>query len=427
MKVTCEFLSQPVNVIIVEDNCKYIAEKKNAIWDSFVKANPDIVKKVIPGFRPDNVPRSLGEKKFNVAEIYEELFNEVLFNGLKQTGMSIASVNSQNLELGSNDSFIQITAEVDLVPSVTLGSYKGIPIKYEPLEASDGEIEATLQRARESYGTVQGSEGPIQNGNIATIEYIGKIDGKVFEGGSSNAPYDLHIGAGKFIAGFEEQLIGVRKGEKKTLNITFPEMYYREELKGKAATFDVDVKDVKVKVLPELDDDFARTVGYKNLLDARDCLKKDLSARKVRQNESLIDDQIMNSLSEICTVSPIPQKIVMEQVGAELERVIKSTGLTKEKYFERTRTSETDFIRRYKPMIEKEIKVRYILDRIAETENIGPDSVELDAAVAEEAKQKKCSTDKIDREKVKRNKAVLMTLDFLKKNAVIEQAIVREI
>lgn len=427
MKVTHEVLSQPILVNIVEDDVKFIAEKKNEIWDRFVKANPDVVKKVIPGFRPDNIPRSLGEKKFNVAEVYEELFNEVLFKGLQQLGMSIATVNSQNLDLGANDSYINITAEIDLVPSVTLGSYKGIPIKYEPLEASDGEVEATLQRARESHGTTQSTDEPIRSGDIATIEYVGKIDGVVFEGGSSNAPYDLHIGSNKFIAGFEDQLIGGKKGEKKTLTVTFPETYYRTELKGKQATFDVEIRDVKVKNIPELNDDFARLVGYKNLLDARDCLKKDITTQKTRQNDSLIENQLMSSLSDICTVSPIPLKIVMEQVGAELNRVVKGTGLTEEKYFERTRTTKEDFVRKYKPMIEKEIKVRYILDKIAEAENIAPDSAELDAAVAEEAKLRKCGIERIDREKVKRNKAVLKTLDFLKKNAVIEQAVVREI
>jgi trigger factor len=347
--------------------------------------------------------------------------------GLKQSGLSIAAVNSQNLELGSNDDHVLISAEVELVPTIELGIYKGIPIKYESLEASNEEVEATLQRARESHAVLESTEEAVQENNIATIEYIGKIDGKEFEGGSSKTPFDLQIGSKKFIAGFEEQLIGAKKGEKKIVPITFPETYYKVELRNKEAVFDVEIKVVKNKKLPELNDEFARSVGYTNLLDARDCLKKDLTSQKVRQNESLIEHQIMNALSDSCTVSPIPQKVLQEQVEAELHRVVQGTKLTEEKYFERTRTNKEEFVRRYKPMVEREIKVRYILDKIAETEGICLSVNELEAAVAEEAKQKKCSVNQINKDLIQRNRTVLKTLAFLKMNAIIEKAVVREI
>lgn len=429
MQVNKEALPQPYLLTIVEDDLKYIKEEKEKCWHDFKKKQAALITKSVPGFRAESVPRSMGEKKFELGQIYESLLNSILNKGLLQCGLTVVSVLSNKVELGNNDGPIMIVTEVDLAPSVELGQYKDLSIQYEPVKIKDQEVEAVLQRIRESSAVEEKVDRPVEVNDTVLVEFVGKIDGVEFEGGSTRKsdgtqnPLSLTIGSGKFVKGFEEQLIGVKIGEVRIVKIVFPENYHKQEYRSKEAVFEVTVKSITVKILPELNDDFAKKNGYANLIDAKDKLKEDLISNKKYQNEMIIEDKVLMELIKSCKVSPIPRKILQEQLDSEFYRLLNRMNLDEKTYFEKTRSNREAFDRQYKQMVERDVKVRYILETIASQENIDVVGDELQAILKSEAEKRKLAIEQLDANVIRKNNIVHKTLEFIKKSAKVETVV----
>lgn len=426
MRVDKERLSQPYLLTITEDDLKYIKAEKEKCWQSFKSEKTKLVEKNIPGFRVENAPRSLGEKKFELGQIYKELLNKILSQGLIESKLTIIAINSNRVTVGVNDGPIVVIAEVEIVPTVGLGQYKGLEIKYDSVEVTDPEVEASLQRLREGHGTKRKiTDRAVQDKDTVSLEFVGKIDGHEFDGGSTKKadgkhnPWSLKIGSGQFIKGFEEQLMGMKIDEPRTIKITFPENYHKQEFRSKEATFEVTVKSITVEDLPLLNDEFAKKIGYQNLVEARGKLKEDLASNKRYQNEAIIENRIFSRLDEVCEVSAIPKKVLNEHLDVEFQRVLKQVNLDEKGYFERTRSTRDDFDHQYRPIVEKDFRIRYIMEAIGAKEKITMSDEEMTVLLDKEASRKQVSVKQLDHELIRKNGIIQKTLEFIKKEAKI--------
>ena len=432
MKVTSEVLSQSYAVTIVEDNLDYIKKSKEKLWSDFKKKNIKLIREKISGFRPENVPRSLGEGRFDFGQLYEKLLNEILTSGLKQTNLDVVSINKTDVEVGSGDSVIVITAEVEIIPTVRLGQYKGLNVKYKLPKVTDGEIDAVLQRMRESSGKeIEIKDRPVQENDTVYLEFVGIIDGVEFEGGSTKAPdgthnpYAITVGSCRFIKGFEEQLIGMKIDEIRKITVKCPEDHPKAEFRSKEMVFDVTLKRIVAKELPELNDEFVKLSGYQNIADAKNRLKEDLLASKKNTTDSEIESDILTLLDKNCTVSPIPEKIVKKQLDLEFGRVLKQLRLNEQEYFEKTHTTRRDFDRLYRITVVRDTRLRHILENIAVEEKIEISEQELENILKEEAGKFRVTLEQLKSkpafvEKIRKDSLINKTVALIRASAVIE-------
>ena len=257
-------------------------EFEAAIEKAYQKAKGRIA---LPGFRKGKAPRKMLEKMYGAGVFYEDAANivipEAYDNAVKECGENIVSrpaIDVTQIEAGK--SFI-FTAEVALKPEVTLGEYKGVEVPKQEIEVTEEEIQAEVDKERERNSrTIDVDDRAVENGDLIKLDFDGSVDGVPFEGGKAT-DYPLTIGSGSFIPGFEDQLIGAKIGEEVEVNVTFPEEYHAENLKGKAAVFKCKVNEIKVKELPEADDEFAQDVSeFDTLAEYKEDLKKNLLEKK---------------------------------------------------------------------------------------------------------------------------------------------------
>ena len=308
------------------------------------------------------------------------------------------------------------TAEVAVKPEVTLGDYKGLEVEKADLEVKEEEIEAELKKEQENNSrTIDVDDRTVENGDITTIDFDGSVDGVPFEGGKGE-DYPLTIGSGAFIPGFEEQLVGAELGKEMEVNVTFPEDYHAEELKGKAAVFKCTVKSIKVKELPELDDEFAKDVSefdtleeYKNDIKAKLAVQKEEAAKRAKE-DAVVDKAIENASMEI------PEPMVQNQIRNMVDdfaRRIQSQGLSIEQYFQFTGLDAEKLQEQMRPQALKRIQSRLVLEKIAEVEDIQIPDEKLDEEIQKMAEMYKMEADKLkelmgdyEKEQMKKDMAV---------------------
>ena len=275
--------------------------------DEFSKALEDAYQKnkskiSVPGFRKGKVPKKMIEQMYGKGVFYEDAANALIpeayekaLEECEETIVSSPKINVTQIEEGK--SFI-FTAEVALKPEVTLGQYKGVEVDKVEVSVTDEEVEADLKQQQENNSRTVVVERPVQDGDIAVIDYEGFIDGVAFEGGKGTN-YNLTIGSHSFIGDFEEQLIGKNAGEACEVNVTFPEEYHASELAGKPAQFKVTVKEVKEKQLPELNDEFAGEVSeFETLAEYKEDIKKSLLAKKEADAKGAKEDAVIDAIVE---------------------------------------------------------------------------------------------------------------------------------
>jgi trigger factor len=252
------------------------------------EAYKKVVKKVdIDGFRKGKVPRTLLEKRYGeevlhkdaldilIQQGYYEAVEEADIEPIAQPEITDAYING-----GEPATF---TATVEVKPDVDLGEYSGLEVETEDITVEDEEIEQELETRRHDHAQLAGLDREVvEEGDFATIDYVGTIDGETFDGGSAE-DYNLEIGSGSFIPGFEEQLIGAEVGEETIVEVEFPEDYQGADLAGEEAEFKVTIKDIKAKEVPELDDEFAKDLGYDNLDELKSDIKNDLEEEAATQ------------------------------------------------------------------------------------------------------------------------------------------------
>ena len=356
----------------------------------------------IPGFRKGKAPRQLIEKMYGKEVFYNDAVDAMLpkaySDAVEECGEEIVSYPKINVEqIESGKPFI-FTAEVAVKPAVTLGEYKGIQVEKAPVEVTDEEIQAEVDKEREANSrTVTVEDRAVQKGDIATIDFEGFVDGVAFDGGKGEN-YDLEIGSNTFIPGFEDQLVGAEIGKELDVNVTFPEEYGAKELAGKAAVFKCKVNGIKVKELPETDDEFAQEVSEFDTLDAyKEDIKANLLKKKEEEAKRVKEDAVIEKIIEGAQMD-IPEAMVEYQTQQMLDdfgRRMQSQGLSLEQYFQFTGMTEDQYKEQMKPRALQNIQSRLVLEAVAAAEKLEATEEDLDAEYAKMAEQYKLDVEKV--------------------------------
>ena len=340
----------------------------------------------IQGFRKGKAPRALIEKMYGAGVFYEEAANSLIPDAYsaaaKESGLEIVSrpeIDVTQIEKGKEFIF---TATFAVKPEVKLGQYKGIEVEAAKVEVTDEEVAADLENARQQQARmITVEDRPVQDGDIATIDYEGFVDGVAFEGGKAEG-HALTIGSHSFIDTFEEQLIGKNIGDEVEVNVTFPAEYHAAELAGKPALFKVAIKGIKCRELPELNDEFAQEASEFDTLDEYKAdVKAKLQARKEKEAESAKREAVITKIIEN-TEMEIPEAMVENQkmqMLEDFEMRLRSQGLSIEQYMQFTGMTANKFMESMAPQALKDIQYRLVLEAIAKEEKIEVEDSELDA------------------------------------------------
>ena len=344
----------------------------------------------IPGFRKGKAPLAMLEKMYGAGIFYEDAANEVIDASYpkaaeesKEEIVSTPEIKVTQIEKGK--AFIY-EATVALKPEVTLGEYKGVEVKKAEAVVTDEDVENELTAARKKNGRlIDVEDGAIEDGDNTIIDFTGYIDDKTFDGGAGT-DYPLVIGSHSFIEGFEDQLIGKKKGETCDVNVTFPAEYHADELAGKPAKFVVTIKEVKRNELPELNDEFASEVSDFDTLDEYKAdIRKKLQEKKeqdakVENENNVIEKVVENAQMEL------PQPMVDTQAREMVEnyaRRLQSQGLNINDYMKYTGMTPEKLMEQMRPEAEKRIKTRLVLEKVVEVENVEVSDEKLDEQINE--------------------------------------------
>lgn len=348
----------------------------------------------IQGFRKGKVPRKVIEAQYGPEVFYDDAINFVIpdaySDAIKELKLDVVSRPSIDVEKVEKNEGLVFIAEVAVKPEVTLGEYKGIEIEKVETEVKDEDIENEIKNVQNKNARlITVSDRPVQNGDIVTIDFEGFIDGVAFEGGKGE-DYDLEIGSHTFIDNFEEQLIGKNLADDIDVKVTFPEDYGKEELSNKEATFKVEIKDIKYKELPEVDDEFAKDVSEFDTLDEYKAdIKSKLLERKENQALQEKETKAMKKVIENSTMD-IPEMMIdeqSEQMVRDYAQRLKSQGLPLDMYLNYMGQTQEEFKNSFNQQSEFNIRSRYILEAIAEKENFEVKEEDIEKELDEIAKR----------------------------------------
>ena len=404
-------------------------EFEEAIKHAYVKNKNKIN---IHGFRKGKAPQAMIEKMYGAGIFYEDAANELIPKAYD------AEIENCDLDLVSQPKIdvVQIekgkpfifAAEVAVKPEVELGTYKGVEVEKADTEVTDADVEEELKKVQEQNSrTVTVEDRAVKDGDMTVIDFEGFVDGVAFEGGKGEN-YPLTIGSHSFIDNFEEQLIGMNIGEEKEINVTFPEEYHAEELKGKPATFKVSVKEIKEKQLPELDDDFAQDVSdFDTLAEYKEDLKKTISVRKENEAKAKKEDEAIAKIVETSKMD-IPEAMINTQVNRMVEdfaQRLQQQGLSIDQYFQYTGMTADKIVEEMKPEAVKRIQTRLVLEAVAKAEDIQVSDEEFDAELQKMADMYKMELDKVkelmgenEEKQIKEDLAVQKAVDLIVDTAV---------
>ncbi len=356
----------------------------------------------VQGFRKGKAPRAMIEKMYGASMFYEDAANllipEAYEKAAEESGLDIVSqpdIDVTQIEKGK--AFI-FTAEVAVKPEVTLGDYKGIEVEKKAAEVTPEEVAAELEKVREQNSrTITVEDKPAQMGDIVTIDFEGFIDGVAFEGGKGE-DHPLTLGSHSFIDTFEEQLVGKNLNEEVAVNVSFPEEYQAAELAGKAALFNVTIKEIKTKELPELNDDFAQDISdFETLADYKADVEKTIFERKEKQIKGEKEDAIIEKIVENATMD-IPEPMIdsqVRQMADDFAQRVQSQGLSIEQYFQFTGMDAKKFLEQMKPQAVKRIQTRLVLEAIVKAENIVASDEDIEKEITDMAAMYQMEVEKL--------------------------------
>ncbi len=350
-------------------------EWEEALDKAFVKAN---AKAKIDGFRPGKAPKEVFLKKYGKEALYMDAADIVLdgaYRKVFEDNKDLEIVAQPEIGLKSIDEKgVEFTFKLTLKPEVKLGKYKGLNVKKDSVKVTKEEVEHEIEHLRSHYAENVVKEGKVENGDIAIIDFEGFKDGKAFDGGKGEN-YSLTIGSNTFIPGFEDQIIGMAKGEEKDINVTFPEDYHSEELKGQPVVFKVKVNEIKEVKIPELDKDFFEDLGMEGI-DSKESLeaqvKENIKARRDADAENKYIDELLEAAAKNVEVD-IPDVMISEEqdrILRQYEENLKMQGLTLEQFYQFTNSDEAALKEQMKDEATKRVTYRLMLEAIAKTEKI---------------------------------------------------------
>lgn len=406
------------------------AAKFDAAVDSAYQKNKGKI--ALPGFRKGKAPRAMIEKMYGTGVFFEDAANELIpeayETAAKESELEIvAQPEIEVTQMDKGTDFI-FTATVAIKPEVTLGDYKGIEVEKKEAEVSEEEITAEIDKAREANSRLITIEDrATEDGDTVIIDFDGYVDGKQFEGGYAE-DYTLVLGSHSFIDNFEDQLVGKNLGEDVEVNVTFPEEYHVDELKGKPALFKVKIKEIQKKELPELDDDFAQDVSDFDTLDE---YKADVEKKILENKENQIkreqEDQIIEKIIENAQME-IPQQMIAaqtRQMTQEFAQRLQSQGLSLEQYMQFTGLTPQKMMEDLEPQALKRIQSRLILEAVVAAENIEASDEEIDKELENMASMYQMEIDKLkeligddEKKQIGMDLAVQKAVEFVVKEAV---------
>ncbi|HHU73967.1 MAG TPA: trigger factor [Clostridiales bacterium] len=426
MSLQVEKLEKNMAKLTIEASAE---EFEQAIQKAYLKNRNRIN---VQGFRRGKAPLAIIEKMYGPSIFYEDAANEIIPEAYEkaanESGLDIVSrpeIDVIQIEKGKPFIF---TAEVALKPEVTLGQYKGIEIEKKEVTVTDDELMAKINEEREKNSRmVTIDDRPVQDGDITVIDFEGFVDGVAFEGGKGE-DYSLTIGSHSFIDTFEEQLIGKSIGEEVEVNVTFPEEYHAKDLAGKPALFKVTIKEIKVKELPELDDDFAQDVSEFDTLDEyKESVKATIKSNKEKEVKIAKENEVVDKIIENAQMD-IPEPMLdlqTRQMADDFAQRMQYQGLSIEQYFQFTGMDAKKFLDNLRPQALKRIQSRLVLEAVAKAENIEVSEEELDKELSNMAEQYKMELDKL-KEVIGENEKEQMKADIAVQKAVdlvVEQAV----
>ena len=385
----------------------------------------------IPGFRKGKASRKVIEQMYGKEIFLEDAANALIPDAYEKaleecTEDIVSAPKIDVVQIEAGKTFI-FTAEVALKPEVTLGKYKGVKVDKIEVEVSEEEIDAAINRERESNArTITVEDRAVKDGDMTVIDFEGFVDGVAFEGGKGEN-YPLTIGSGAFIPGFEEALVGAEIGKETDVNVTFPEDYQAEELAGKAAVFKCTVKEIKEKQLPELDDEFAAEVSeFDTMAEYREDVKKNLADKKAADAKAAKEDAVIDAIIADAKME-IPDAMVETQQRQMIEdfaQRIQSQGLSMEQYMQFTGMTPAALLDQVKPQAMKRIQSRLVLEAVVAAEKMEATDADFEEEVKVMAEAYQMEEDKVKellgengKKQVMEDICIKKAVDFVVENA----------
>ena len=396
MSVQVEKLEKSMAKLTIEVDA---AEFDSAINKAYQKSRSKIS---LPGFRKGKAPRAMVEKMYGAGIFYEDAANIIIpdayESAAKESGLVIVAQPEISVEQAEKGKPFIFTAMVAVKPEVTLGEYKGIEVEKQSVEVTQEDVDEEIERVREANSrmiTVDDREA--QDGDTVIIDFDGYCDGEPFEGGKAE-DYSLVLGSHSFIDTFEEQLIGKNIDDEVEVHVTFPDQYQAEELQGKPAVFKVKIHEIKMKELPELDDDFAQDVSDCDTLEEyKEDLKKKLQESKEEAAKRAVEEDVVNQIIENAAMD-IPDPMINMQTNQmirEFAQNLQYQGLSVEQYMQFTGMTQQSLVEEIQPQALKRIQSRLVLEAVAEAEGIDATEEEVEKELENMAVMYQLELDKL--------------------------------
>ena len=407
----------------------------------FDKALDQAFKKVVkdiaaPGFRKGKMPRALFERQYGVESLYNDALDFVLPEAypaaLDEAGIDPVAPPARAIPRSGKGEDLIIVAEVAVKPEVTLGDYKGLEVERVEAKVTDEDVEKQLATQLEQHAemVVKADDAAVENGDTVTIDFEGFANGEAFEGGKAEQ-YPLEVGSGSFIPGFEEQLVGMKTGEEKEVEVTFPEEYHAAELAGQPATFKVTVHDIKVKQIPELDDELAQDIDptIETVAELKAKMKENLEENNKAQADGAVQSILIKKAADNAEMD-VPAEMVENQIDSmiqNLEQSIQGQGMTMDLYYQFSGQDENTLRESMKEEAEATVRQSLVLEAIAEEEKIEATEEEVNEELAKMGAQFGMEAEQIKEilqgtERIEDDLKMRKTVDFLVENADVKEA-----
>ena len=418
----------------IEENRYELAISVDA--ETFEKAVSDAFRKNakklnVPGFRKGKAPRGIIEKMYGADIFYDEALNDIypaeMDNAQNEANIEIVDFTNIDFDLQTiGKEGVEFTVKVTVKPEAEVKDYKGIKVEKVQAVVTKEEIDADIERMRERVSTMESvTDRATAMDDIVTFDFDGYVDGEQFQGGKAEV-YTLKIGSNQFIPGFEDQMVGKNIQEDFDVNVTFPEDYHAEELKGKEATFKCKIHEIKCRVMPELDDEFVKDVSEFDTLDE---LKADVEKKILEQKEKMADNEVENKILDIVienTEVNIPQAMIDTKINENINDFaysLQMQGLSIDQYMKYTNATVESLKENYAEQSEKQVKLRLALEKIAVVEGLEPTEEDVEAQYKEYAEMYSMDVDKVKKAipkiELKKDLRVKKASEFVKENAAI--------